>query len=210
MHNIWHFMSKNKYISVAKISKILNVSESTIRRKVDILNEVLKQTKCGYIEKLPSKGLHLEIINQEEINRLYASYEMQNLITGEDLIYKYLFVILSASNKRLTLNELSEKLYDSIPVVKKNILICTEWLSLFDLTLEIKKNVGIVILGSEENIRLAIKHIVVNNDVYTFEESLKNFSSETYLGLLKECINDIEKEWNFKFTEASEPLLSEA
>lgn len=202
-HNILILLNENDMISVSKVASILNVSESTIRRKIEQLNEILMRSGYGYIEKIPSKGLHLVVENQEKLKTLFSSYEMKNIMAGEQQIYKYLIYLLSSKEDRVTLNDISEKVYDSIPVVRKNLEICEEWLSLFDLHLSIKKNFGVSINGSEINKRLAIKHIVVNNDVYSIDESIRQFAKGIDLELLKRCIYDIESEWNFKFSEES-------
>lgn len=203
MHNLLLLLSENDTISVSRIASILDTSESTIRRKIERLNDALLNTGYGYIEKTPRKGLHLVVEDRAAINKLFANYELKNIMTGERQIYKYLILILSSKNNRFTLNELSERVYDSIPVVRKNLAVCEEWLSLFELHLSIKKNVGITLEGSEESIRLAMKHIVINNDLYSIDESIRVFAHGIDLELLKKCIFAIESEWNFKFTEES-------
>lgn len=203
MHNLLLLLSENDTISVSRIASILDTSESTIRRKIERLNDALQKTGYGYIDKSPRKGLHLVVEDRAAINKLFANYELKNIMTGERQIYKYLILILSSKNNHFTLNELSERVYDSTPVVRKNLAVCEEWLSLFELHLSIKKNVGITLEGSEESIRLAMKHIVINNDLYSIEESIRIFAQGINLELLKKCIFAIESEWNFKFTEES-------
>lgn len=203
MHSIIVLLSENEYISVSKIATILDTSISTIRRAIDTLDGILKETGYGKIIKTPRLGLHLQIDDKEKISKLFADYELRNMMTGEYQIYKYLILILSAKNNRITINELSEKTYDSISVVRKKLEVCEEWLNLFELHLNIKKNSGISLEGSEENIRLAIKHIAINNEVYSIDESIRYFAKGINLDLLKKCISSIESEWNFKFAEES-------
>ncbi len=203
MHNLLLLLCENDTISVSRIAAILDTSESTIRRRIDLLNDTLRETGYGYIDKSPRRGLHLVVEDRAAINKLFANYELKNIMTGERQIYKYLIYILFKQNQRLTLNELSEKVYDSIPVVRKNLAVCEEWLSLFELHLSIKKNVGITLEGSEESIRLAMKHIVINNDLYNIDDSIQIFAKGIDLKLLKKCISAIESEWNFKFSEES-------
>ncbi|MFI3283883.1 MAG: PTS sugar transporter subunit IIA [Erysipelotrichaceae bacterium] len=203
LHQLFILLCENEYLSVKKISSILNVSESTIRRCLIQLNETLAFNQCGKINKKPRRGISLILTNKEVAERIFANYELKNLITGENQIYRYLMLILSSNANKITLNELSEKLYDSLPVVRKNLDTCAKWLHLFDLNMNIKKNYGIYIEGTEENIRLAIKHIAINNDVYNIDESIRYFSKGIDLNLLKRCIYDIESQWNFKFSEES-------
>lgn len=203
MYNILLLLSENEYLSVSRIASILDISESSVRRKIDTLNAVLEKSGYGLINKTPRKGMHLVIHDQNAIEKLFSNYEMRNIMTGEDQLYYYLIMILTAKEYPITLNELSELVYDSIFVVRKKLAICEEWLSLFDLHLKIKKNAGITLIGSEEGIRLAIKHITINNERYSVEENVRLFAKGIDLELLKNCIRAIENEWNFKFSEES-------
>lgn len=203
LHSILVLLSENEYISVSKIAVILDSSSSTIRRMIELLDGILQDTGYGKIIKTPRLGLHLQIDNKEKITELFQDYELKNMMTGEYQIYKYLILILSARNNRITINELSERTFDSISVVRKKLEVCEKWLNLFELHLNIKKNSGISVEGNEENIRLAIKHIAINNAIYSIDESIHCFAKGINLELLKKCISLVESEWNFKFAEES-------
>lgn len=203
LHNILLLLSENEYISVSKAASILETSESTVRRKIDVLNDTLKDSGYGFIQKLPRKGLHLVVENSSAIPQLFSNFGFDSIAAGEQHIDNYLFVLLSNKKKRMTLNELSEQVYDSIPVARKKIKECEQWLSVFDLHLKIKKNYGISLYGSEENIRLAMKHLVLNNGLYYIDESIGIFARGLDLMLLKKCIFAMKGEWNLKFAEES-------
>ncbi len=203
LHNILLLLSENEYISVSKIGSILEASESTVRRKVDVLNDALKESGYGCIHKFPRKGLHLVVENSNAIPKLFSSFGSGGVTTGEQQIDHYLFLLLSSKDQRMTLNELSEQVYDSIPVVRKNLKICEEWLGGFELGLDIRKNYGVSLSGSEKNIRLAIKHLVLNNDLYNIDESIGFFARGLDLALLKKCIFTMKGKWNLKFAEES-------
>lgn len=203
MHNILMILSEHEHISVKKVATLLNVGSSTVRRKVELINDVLKENDLGVIEKTPSVGLHLELKEEADIHDLFNNYNVKNIMVAENNIYIYLITILSQEENKITLSELSEKVYDSLPVVRKNIVLCKEWLYLFDIKLVIKQNTGITIIGNEENIRLAIKHISINNERVSLEENIRYFAKDIDIELLKKCIYKIESEWNFKFSEES-------
>ena len=203
LHNILLLLSENEYISVSKIGSILEISDSTVRRRIDVLNDALRGSGYGYIEKLPRKGLHLVVENSDAIPKLFSSFGSGRVTTGEQQIDQYLFLLLSSKDRRITLNELSELVYDSIPVVRKNLRVCGEWLGGFELGLDIRKNYGISLSGSENNIRLAIRHLVLNNDLYNIDESIAFFAKGLDLALLKKCIFTMKDKWNLKFAEES-------
>lgn len=203
LHNILLLLSENEYISVLKAASILEVSESTVRRKIDVLDDTLRDSGYGFIKKQPRKGLHLVVENSSAIPQLLSSFGFEGVAAGERQIDNYLFVLLSSQNKRMTFNELSEQVYDSIPVARKKIKECEEWLAVFDLHLKIRKNYGISLYGSEENIRLAMKQLVLNNDLYDIDEGIGMFAKGLDLALLKKCIFAMKGKWNLKFAEES-------
>ena len=203
LHNILLLLSENEYISVSKIASVLETSDSTIRRKIDALNDTLKESGYGCIQKSPRKGLHLVVKNSNAIPKLFSSFGSGSIATGRQQIDNYLFLLLSSKDNRLTLNELSEQVYDSIPVVRKNLKVCEEWLAVFELRLNFRRNYGIFLTGSEENIRLAIKHLVLNNGLYSIDEAISFFARGLDLALLKKCIFTMKDKWDLKFAEES-------
>ncbi|MFR5600067.1 MAG: HTH domain-containing protein, partial [Holdemania filiformis] len=52
-------MKNDDFLSALSLSKMLNVSETVIRKKVDEMNEMLVQAHLGSIEKKPRKGIRL-------------------------------------------------------------------------------------------------------------------------------------------------------
>lgn len=206
IHNMLLLLTENEHISVSRMASVLGISESTIRRNLSSLEEAVKESGYGVLQKIPGKGLHLQIQEKEKIEgvvRVFGNYELRNIATDEHQIYRYLFMLLSSTAGKLTLEQISKSTYDSIPVVRKKLQVCNEWLSLFGLTLKVKRNYGISLEGNEENVRMAIRHAVLHNDQYKVEESIRFFAKGTDLEKLKQCISSIEKSWNFKFTEES-------
>lgn len=198
-------IENDQFISALSLAKLLGISEKNLRNKVEELDEALRDTKLGRIEKIPRKGMRLlyEAKDKAAIKQLFESYDYIDLVAGEETLYSYLRILLSNSTQRLTVEGLSRMVYDSVPVCSKHLETCANWLSLFNIELSVKRNCGIVLQGKEENIRLAIKHLVVNDLTNTVEHSIQLFAKGINLALLKQCIHDIEHEWNFKFAEES-------
>ena len=208
IHNMFLLLTENEYLSVSRMASILGLSESTVRRNLDMLDEMIGELGYGKLLKVPGKGLHLKREvkagdNTEQIIRAIGNYELQNVATDEQQIYQYLFEILSTAPGKITLEQLSQTMYDSIPVVRKKLAVCSEWLSLFGLQVNIRRNYGVSLEGFEENIRLAICHLLLNNELYSVEEGLEIFAAGVNQEKLKKCISDMEKGWNFKFSEDS-------
>lgn len=198
-------MIENDYISVASMAKILNYSEKTIRSKLNELHDQLVKAQLARIEKVPRMGVKLVITSGsvEKLKQLFNTMPMASLVNGEERLYAYLRILLSTQSQQLTVNELSELTYDSLPVCKRYLKTCEQWLDMFVIKMDIRRNYGIELLAKEENMRLAIKHLVVNDPVNNVENSIRLFAKGINLDLLKKCIFKIEAEWNFSFAEES-------
>ena len=207
IHNMLLLLTENEYISVSRMASILGVSESTIRRSAEALAGAVEESGYGTLLKVPGKGLHLALKDRkeglEELSRTFANHELKNLATDEQQLYRYLFFLLENDKEKLTLEQVSGEMYDSVPVVRKKLMVCGEWLSLFGLRLVVKRNYGIALEGDEGNIRLAICHIVLHNDLYDLNEGLRVFCPGTDLEAISHCVSAMENGWNFKFTEES-------
>ncbi len=208
IHNMFLLLTENEYVPVCRMASVLGLSESTIRRNLDMLDEMVRNAGYGQVLKIPGKGVHLKKTadadeQMDAVIKAIGNYELQNILTDEQQIYKYLFELLKAAPERLTLEQLSQSMYDSIPVVRKKLSLAGEWLSLFGLQLRVKKNYGVYLEGGEENVRMAICHLVSGNELYDAETGIAFFCKGIDLDRLKRCISDLEKSWNFKFSEDS-------
>lgn len=203
LQDILLLLSENEYISVSKIASILEVSESTIRRKVEIINDVMKTSGYGCVSKAPRRGLHLMAKNSHAIAALFSAFGAGGVATKEQRIYNYLFLIFSKKNTPITLNEVSKVVFDSIPVARKNLKSCENWLEAFDLYLDIRKNHGISLRGDEGNIRSAIQCLILNNNLFSIDEGILYLFKGLNLDLLKQCIMTMKSKWELKFAEES-------
>lgn len=203
LHNILLLLSENEYISVSKIASILETSDSTVRRKIDEMNDILKSSGYGCVQKFPRKGLHLEARDSSAIPQLFYSFGSGSIRSWTHRIDNYLFILLSQKDRRMTLNELSVLGFDSIPVVRKKLKECEQWLNAFSLQLKIKKNYGISIDGREEHIRLAIRNLVLNNELYGIGEGIGFFAKGLDLTVLKKCFYTMKCVWDLNFAEES-------
>ena len=119
-------LTENEHISVSRMASVLGISESTIRRNLSSLEEAVKESGYGVLQKIPGKGLHLQIQEKEKIEdvvRVFGNYELRNIATDEHQIYRYLFMLLSSTAGKLTLEQISK----SMPTI---------WFLLFDLSLK--------------------------------------------------------------------------
>lgn len=191
-------------MTVASLSKLIQRSEKDIRNKIDEINVILEQDNLGVIEKTPGRGVKLSVKKDclTQIQQIYGNYEVIDTINGEYRLYQYLRILLSRKNK-ITLSELSEQVYDSISVCKKHLETCGQWLNMFSIKVQIKRNYGIELIGTEESFRLAIKHLIINDEQNSIDDNIKFFAPGINLYQLKNCVEKAEEHWHLNFTDES-------
>ena len=89
IHNMLLLLTENEHISVSRMASVLGISESTIRRNLSSLEEAVKESGYGVLQKIPGKGLHLQIQEKEKIEdvvRVFGNYELRNIATDEHQI----------------------------------------------------------------------------------------------------------------------------
>lgn len=125
-HRSCRFCWKTNGFQPPPSPRLLNLSEKNVRGKIDELNDVLRQKNLGEIIKVPGKGSLLKADSEQRkaLSSLYGSYEVEDIVNGEYRLYVYLRILLSRFGHRLTVAELSELTYDSLPVCKKNLETC--------------------------------------------------------------------------------------
>lgn len=140
-------LNENSKILIKDIAKNFNVSERTIRYEIEKINEELKEKNKSEI-----------ILNKGEcwIEKITEIEEILN----EDTIYipsakeRELFILLKICLMReIKQSTLSDFLGISISTVKSHLRDIRKVLEIYNLTLEILPRKGLVIVGSEEQIR---------------------------------------------------------
>lgn len=169
--------SNNEYIPVNKIATLLNISEKTVYRELERIEE-LNEFK---IEKVKGKGIKITEINKN----LKSFYEIGNIIIEKFSVkqrrYDIYYNLLIDSPRNTTLNLLSEKYFVGQASIVNDIKYIQENLLFKELILKKDKN-GTRIEGTENNIRKAISYLIekykIENEVKT--ETSSRIDSITY------------------------------
>ncbi len=189
------------------LSKILGMSEKTLRTRLKKLNEFLGENRLGYIESKPGIGITLTA-DEEQRKKILLFTEKSNndysLNYQERFVKTMKLILYSTKNNPKTTQSIAESLYISTPTAQKIINECNSWLSMFKLKLRTVRNKGIAVVGSEVAYRLAFKHFITGFEKETnIELKLSGLLSDVYITKIKACILETEKEWNFKLAEDS-------
>jgi Transcriptional antiterminator len=148
-------LSENDYLTTNAIADRLKVSNKTIRNEFDKIEEIINKYNLE-LDRKPGSGIsiignELDIISLKEVVKHiknivpYSSEERRNYILNR----------LFKDNTNLTIRQLATELYVSKSTIHKDLILVSEWLSAFDLTLIKKPNLGIDIEGKEQDWRNA-------------------------------------------------------
>lgn len=174
--SILKILNKDKQaISGEKLAVFIGVSRSTVRRDIKELNSlllkhgahILSEAGNGYkliIDEL-TKFTHFK----EQYNLdIYNSYTGDNIVPSDynDRISFIIARILlnSLHNKVVNQEELAEELFISLSTLKKYLSDIKKSLARFNLELIFDRFNGIIINGSEVNIRYCISEYIFNRD----------------------------------------------
>lgn len=195
-------------IRACDLAQRIGLSEKTIRSKVHANDIFLAQHGMGGIELRPHVGVVL--VQDAKQRRTLSSYLKSHLpedtLSDTGRMKKTLkLLLLSAKNKDgITTQKIADKLYLSVPTTQKIIKDCEEWLKAFDLVLHSIRKKGLIIKGSEENYRQALKEFILSLDAETDpKEDLTFFLPGLNINSIEKILLEVETEWNFNFTDNS-------
>lgn len=196
-------------VTIDQIAKEVGLSEKAVRIKIDSIDDYLIENNLGSIEKKRRVGIWLNATDEAKI------FIEQKIINGEDVsehlknnqtrMYTVLKRILKDSkNNRLTVNQLADSMYLSVPTTLKVVNECRDWLRLFDIELKVIRNKGFELKCNESQYRIAIKHFILHfNHQEEIDDTINYFMPNINTRAVRECIIQTENEWGCSFAEES-------
>lgn len=211
-------MEKNKYYqelileylidspqtSVKKISENVNLSEKTVRNYVDLINDYLVSNNLGFIEKIPGKGIFCNINDNVNISDLIVNNHSSSVTLSDDIrksIIKELLII--GQDNYITQKKLSEKLYVSLPTLRKEIHYVEIWLEKNNLKLITVQNKGMHIEGDEISYRQAVRTYILEDGLDKVRENLYLFLPGLDIESYIQIIRTAEEIWKIQFSSDS-------
>ena len=197
-------------LSVAQLAEKTGLSEKTVRTKIDTINVFLTDNRLGQIRRKTRVGVWLDADDQQKQRLIGYFINEKEAIEKDQSSDSARFsqalrsILANRNDTPLTLKALSEKLYLSVPTTQKIIDSCREWLSMYNIDLQVIRNRGISLSGPDYSFRLAIRDYILR---FSPSEELSEVISSFLPGLDQETIRriiiDTEKEWSFEFAEES-------
>ncbi len=177
-------ISHNSYVSLHAISEKTAITTRTLRRDIADINEKLSDQGINLSGK-SGRGITIKFADaQSEIAaRRIFSTEVDDFSSNFRML-KIASDLLMLSPKGSSISELADKYFISRASIVNDLKTLEAWLHQFDLTL-LKSRVGTSIKGSDHNIRMAMKALVLKS-MYNRQDMMESRLDESTLQELSE------------------------
>ena len=198
-------IKENDYIDTNYVTEKLGCSERSIRNYCNDINNWLSTFSNVRIDRISNLGLKLIDHNNE---RNMVSQKLRREVKKlNSSLYRHIEILnllLINKNTKITVSDISKKLYINKNIVREEINALINSLKEYELELNIKKNTGISILGAEKNIR-----IMLVDYFYKYIDSFRLNMEEVEIFhtvdviVCRNIMNMIEERLNMRFTDIS-------
>jgi len=177
-------ISHNSYVSLQFISEKTAITSRTLRRDIADINEKLADLGINISGK-SGRGITIKFSDsQAEIAaRRIFSTEVDDFSSNFRML-KIASDLLMLSPKSSSISELADKYFISRASIVNDLKTLEVWLHQFNLTL-LKSRVGTSIKGSDQNIRMAMKALVLKS-IYNRQDMMESRLDESTLQELSE------------------------
>ncbi|MCV2271862.1 PRD domain-containing protein [Clostridioides difficile] len=195
---------KEEFINVNKIANDFECSERTIRNDCKYIDEWLSTFCNAYIKRKPNIGIKFSgdgtdkiLVNQKlrgEVKRVNSELHKQVEILN----------LLLCNNKKVTLNDLSNKLYINKNIVREEISKLSVALNNYNLNVSTKKGSGIYIEGDEKDIRIMLVSFLFKYiDKYRLNIDEIEYFHIVDIIIVKNIMFTIEEDMDIRLTDIS-------
>ena len=146
---ILQLLSQNEYVTSEKLAKEIQVSDRTVRKLIDELNDELRKNGLQIAAK-QGKGFALKIIDKVKYDHLVSIDDIY--VNYNDLDYEILLMLFK-NNDYISTEEIAEKLYVSKQTVFLRINKLEKKIYRYNLKIKRKPGYGMIVAGKEINKR---------------------------------------------------------
>ncbi len=153
--DILNYLREQKdFVTVSEISRVIQMSVTTIRNELNMIQEAVEQASLGKICKKPNKGIKLDLAEEAWDHLLSLSEESQ--LNSDIPVAKYQIIYYLLTNCNLSLSYIQKKFYISRSYMEKLLPDIKSWLQLYEITFEKEGGKGFHIKYKEFQWRLAM------------------------------------------------------
>ncbi|MCX8961999.1 transcription antiterminator [Erwinia psidii] len=161
-HRLLRFLlQQQKYTTFLNLAEHFSVSEKTIQRDLNIINNYLAERNVR-VDKKVGTGVMLAAENTVDLLQLEQKINGENdevVIMGHARRIKIASQLLSETPKETSINKLSERYFISNASIVNDLKIIEHWITPLGLQL-IRSQSGTHIKGSENNVRQAMAALI--------------------------------------------------
>lgn len=199
---------ENDIVTNKNVSQILGITEKSTRKKIDSLNELLRDNDLGIIEKKSRVGIWLDANERQKLDiRILISnnksdFKVQNTKNREDEMINIIFKMKKSSP--LTVANIAEKMYISVPTALSVFKNTIKWFDENDIKIYTIRNKGICIDSKEAVYRQALKqHILRNCESKYLQKELEMFFPGLDVIQIRELLLKTEEQWRLELSDYS-------
>lgn len=154
----------NKVLTTKELSHEVDLSEKTVRNRLDSIDAYLYENGYGRIKRKTRVGVWLEVAKGQEANirNLYNNNKGSELINEESRYYTLIALFMKNPEEVYTLQQISQSLYLSVPTVSKMIDDVSRWFEKHQIKLDRVPNKGHWIVFEESDYRYAFRDHIRN------------------------------------------------
>lgn len=178
-----HLAMENDWVSANIAADRFNISVSTLRRDVEIINEHYQDEDNRIVSK-PGLGLKIEKANTLLLAHDVDSNMMNGILKSKRLI-GIATDLLSNSPEPVSISGLAEKYYISRSSIVEDLKKVEAWVTHFSLKV-VKNHTGTSIAGDDFSIRMALKEIITYSVLSNYQMTDSRIDRFSRVQLVKE------------------------
>lgn len=207
IHRILEVLLEKEIVTNSVLSEITGLAERSVRMKLSVVEGFLKEKKLGSIERKPRIGIWLQADEQQrkKIRQYITPSEAQDFIPGneerQDEILRLIFQM--KKNRPMTIANLADKLYLSIPTTKNCFNQVVDWFAERKVTVKTVRNKGICLECEEADYRKACRQYIMKKHAEELEQAMEGFFPGLDTLALRKILLKIEARWRLEFSDYS-------
>ncbi|WP_122646320.1 BglG family transcription antiterminator [Enterococcus mediterraneensis] len=197
---IYKIAESDTYQTTKELADYLQVSERTIHNDLNVIEEYIKNSNLPLtIERKKGTGIFLKGLPHEKEQLKSLSTEAGNSEPDKEQMRDLIIFHLLSAKDGISLDELSEKLYVSRSVIRKELKALQEFFQQNGLQIVSKTRLGTFITGEEGKKRQLLVKTLRNMEKQDPQStSLKEFFAKDTLKVIQHTLRDVFTENHMK------------
>lgn len=202
-----YLYDQQNYVAIQSVADFIGCSEKTVRTELKVIHEYIETHQWGDLVRRPSRGIRFNPSEekQAQIKEQLFSIEEKNQPSSRKDQTSLLLRLLLDTKKEWTIKQLSEELYESQVVIKELLKESSERLQKYRLSIQLKPNVGVSVIGPETGRRAAMADLV--RESLQENHPVKEWFSPFDWEAVNKMIKGLEQQSSFFYTRASRETL---